>query len=130
MTKFVSNDWRDRCLDCDVCVYSINEYYMVNDDVWAEAGMKQPDYSGQLCISCLEVRLNRELRSYDFSDFPINKGESQRASATSALSVMCQNFSMHDLMDLSTQKSLRAKLLVFKREFERIRDAYPSRRCI
>ena len=73
MTNFVSNDWRDRCLDCDVCVYSINEYYMVNDDVWAEAGMKQPDYSGQLCISCLEVRLNRELRSYDFSDFPINK---------------------------------------------------------
>lgn len=48
---------------------------MVNDDVWAEAGMKQPDYSGQLCISCLEVRLNRELRSYDFSDFPINKGK-------------------------------------------------------
>ena len=46
---------------------------MVNYDVWAEAGMKQPDYSGQLCISCLEVRLNRELRSYDFSDFPINK---------------------------------------------------------
>ena len=46
---------------------------MVNDDVWAEAGMKQPDYSGQLCISCLEIRLNRELRSYDFSDFPINK---------------------------------------------------------
>ena len=48
---------------------------MVNDDVWAEAGMKQPDYSGQLCISCLEIRLNRELRSYDFSDFPINKGK-------------------------------------------------------
>ena len=46
---------------------------MVNDHVWAEAGMKQPDYSGQLCISCLEIRLNRELRSYDFSDFPINK---------------------------------------------------------
>ena len=72
MTKFVSNDWRDRCLDCDVCVYSINEYYMVNDHVWAEAGMKQPDYSGQLCISCLEIRLNRELRSCDFPNLPIN----------------------------------------------------------
>ena len=75
MTKFVSNDWRDRCLDCDVCVYSINEYYMVNDDVWAEAGMKQPDYSGQLCISCLEVRLNRILTPDDFLDLPINKGK-------------------------------------------------------
>ncbi len=48
---------------------------MVNDDVWAEAGMKQPDYSGQLCISCLEIRLNRELRSCDFPNLPINKGK-------------------------------------------------------
>ena len=68
------------------------------------------------CLSCLKIWSTR--------------GKSGRASATSALSVMCQNFSMHDLMDLSTQKSLRAKLLVFKRDFERIRNAYPSKRCI
>ena len=46
---------------------------MVNDEVWAEARMNAP-YSGQLCISCLEVRLNRELRSSDFPNLPINQG--------------------------------------------------------
>ena len=52
---------------------------MVNYDVWAEAGMKQPDYSGQLCISCLEVRLNRILTPDDFLDLPINKRSRTRS---------------------------------------------------
>jgi len=58
--------------------------------------------------------------------FQSTRGKSQRASEMSVASVACQNFSMHDLMDLSTQKSQRAKLLVFKPDFERIQEAYPS----
>ena len=55
---------------------------MVNDEVWAEARMNEP-YSGQLCISCLEVRLNRELKSCDFPNLPINVARpSVRANKT------------------------------------------------
>lgn len=44
------------------------EYYMVEDDVWATAGMP----AGFLCIGCLEARLGRELRPVDFLDCLLN----------------------------------------------------------
>ena len=89
--------WRDLCLDCKVDPMEINEYYMVHDKVWAEAGMTNTlhgilaprDFFGSpwqisigsrpLCISCLESRLNRILTPDDFSDFPINKGNRMRS---------------------------------------------------
>lgn len=89
--------WRDLCLDCKVDPMEINEYYMVHDKVWAEAGMKNSlhgilaprDFFGSpwqisigslpLCISCLESRLNRILTPDDFSDFPINKRNRMRS---------------------------------------------------
>jgi hypothetical protein len=38
------------------------EYYMVHDELWAKAGMK----NGFLCVGCLEQRLGRELIAGDF----------------------------------------------------------------
>lgn len=58
------------CKDCKVNTYASKEYYMVNDSVWASAGMK-PD-NGMLCIKDLEKRLHRKLTSRDFFMCPLN----------------------------------------------------------
>lgn len=42
------------------------EWYMVHDDVWAQAGMDD----GFLCIGCLEQRLRRPLTGRDFMPTP------------------------------------------------------------
>lgn len=68
--EFSSDDsWL--CLDCGIHTGLIDEYYMVNDDVWEEAEM---DEDGMLCVGCLEVRLGRQLVPADFPDLPINAG--------------------------------------------------------
>jgi hypothetical protein len=59
-----------RCLDCDVDTFAIDEYYMVNDDVWTDSGVGWT--GGMLCIGCLEDRLGRQLVPGDFMDAPIN----------------------------------------------------------
>src|SRR5262249_8250918 len=47
------------------------EWYMVQDHVWAAAGMGSTD--GFLCIGCLEARLGRSLGAADFrSDMVMN----------------------------------------------------------
>jgi hypothetical protein len=56
------------CVDCKVS--TINEYYMVKDDVWLQSGIKLD--GGSLCISCLENRIGRALNHNDFIDAPIN----------------------------------------------------------
>jgi len=43
-----------------------HEYYMVDADVWATAGMHP--CGGALCIACLETRLGRSLARADFTD--------------------------------------------------------------
>jgi hypothetical protein len=60
-----------RCNDCGVITTPRPpedgnwEWYMVTDEIWAEAGMS--DYnSGFLCIGCLEQRLGRTLTRDDF----------------------------------------------------------------
>lgn len=66
-------DWAEfDCVDCGLNTeFDVSEYYMVHDEVWVgEAGMGKTD--GMLCIGCLETRINRELNSSDFTDFPIN----------------------------------------------------------
>jgi hypothetical protein len=44
------------------------EHYMVRDDVWRAAKMR----NGFLCIGCLEKRIDRELTPKDFTSAPIN----------------------------------------------------------
>lgn len=64
-----------KCMDCGVCTKSIQEYYMVSNDVWELAGTdKSLLFDGMLCIGCLEARVNRPLQSVDFTHYPINRG--------------------------------------------------------
>ena len=62
---------RFKCVDCGVDTSSINEYYMVNHDVWAKCGVDRN--GGMLCIGCLETRIGRELKADDFLDAPVNQ---------------------------------------------------------
>ena len=78
--------WPALCLDCGVDTRQTDEWYGVNDDVWAAAGMLayEPDRSVSLvryeearsqflCIGCLESRLGRQLTPADFSGAAINQ---------------------------------------------------------
>lgn len=57
------------CLDCGVDTGKIHEHYFINTDTWISVvGSK----NGMLCISCLEKRLDRKLKSNDFPDVSIN----------------------------------------------------------
>jgi hypothetical protein len=56
------------CIDCKRD--TLDEYYMVSDNIWAEAHMET--HGGMLCIGCLEKRLRRKLGPSDFPDYPIN----------------------------------------------------------
>lgn len=60
-------DWR--CLDCKINTDAIDEYYMLQNEVWAEAN---PEIDGKLCISCVERRLGRILTAADFTGGKIN----------------------------------------------------------
>jgi hypothetical protein len=67
-------NFHSMCDDCDMDTTDPNEheYYMVLDDLWAQA-RKQPvngkpelPVTATLCIGCLEARLGRQLVSTDF----------------------------------------------------------------
>jgi len=69
------------CDDCGLVVIGLrsheHEWFMVHDEVWAEAGMpidEKHEYSGEgvLCVGCLEQRLGRRLTSKDFPQLPVN----------------------------------------------------------
>lgn len=66
------------CRDCGVDTAEIGEYYMVRDSVWRSVvphKMRGPycdDGGTMLCIGCLEVRLGRRLKRWDFTTAPIN----------------------------------------------------------
>ena len=66
------------CCDCGAGTFTIDEWYMVNDDVWEQAwsGCRKPHHEllGQeiLCIGCLEKRIGRTLCRTDFIDVPVN----------------------------------------------------------
>ena len=71
---------KGECCDCGVETFDIDEYYMVNHDVWAAANghtcaalgcfAKPRDtyhlHPRMLCIGCLETRLGRQLCRDDF----------------------------------------------------------------
>jgi hypothetical protein len=50
---------------------SRSEVYIVYPCVWEKAGM-EGDYSGCLCIGCLEKRIGRRLQPYDFAEHVFN----------------------------------------------------------
>lgn len=60
------------CVDCSVNTHAINEYYMVQFDLWNSVMVSQN--TGMLCIGCLEDRLGRTLTTEDFIEAPINYG--------------------------------------------------------
>lgn len=61
-----------KCRDCGSCTQCNYEYYMVTDRVWYSA-VTAMDASGMLCIGCLESRIDRFLKSEDFTPAPINQ---------------------------------------------------------
>jgi len=55
---------------CRVCGnLALDSLYMLNDDVWAEAGLEPHDVAHAVCVS---KRLGRSLTPGDFSDAPCN----------------------------------------------------------
>lgn len=65
----MANRNRFLCLDCRTDTGRINEYYVVDTELWLSVvGSLQ----GMLCIACLERRLGRELNASDFTDAYIN----------------------------------------------------------
>jgi hypothetical protein len=68
-------DWR--CLDCGINTDAIDEYYMLRNEVWAEAN---PGIDGQLCISCVERRIGRTLTAADFTGGRVNTSTTLRRS--------------------------------------------------
>jgi hypothetical protein len=67
-----------RCLDCKIDTDAIDEYYMLQNEVWAQAN---PDIDGQLCIRCVERRLGRTLTATDFTDRRVNTSTTLRRSS-------------------------------------------------
>ncbi|MUM23187.1 hypothetical protein FZI91_15930 [Mycobacterium sp. CBMA271] len=66
-------DWR--CLGCGLDMSTVDEYYMLQNDVWAQAN---PAIDGNLCITCVEELLGRTLTAADFTDLPINTSTTKR----------------------------------------------------
>ena len=56
------------CADCG-CKKGSAAYYMVRDEVWAQAGGGR----SLLCLCCLSARLGRKLQRDDFNEAPINE---------------------------------------------------------
>lgn len=69
----VEDKFKDfECVDCTINTHYINEYYMVQFELWNSVMVHQN--SGMLCIGCLEDRLGRTLTTNDFIEAPINYG--------------------------------------------------------
>lgn len=56
-------DWD--CADCGV--NTLNEYYMVHNEIWEQFGCEP-----LLCVGCLEDRLGRQLWTGDFTHVAVN----------------------------------------------------------
>lgn len=65
-----------RCVACGFD--TINEYYMVHDHIWSEAGFS----AGLACIGCVEERLGRMLNTADFNPaLPVNTNSNRPRTA-------------------------------------------------
>ena len=58
------------CLNCKIDVYKSDGCYMLNDSIWNQIHNSK---SGFLCISCVEIKLNRQLTKDDFNNSYVNK---------------------------------------------------------
>ena len=68
--------WGEQCVDCG----DTRDYYLVNDTVWAEAGLKPRQCC---CRKCLAARLGRPLEPRDLLICPANtRMEVQPTEAT------------------------------------------------
>ncbi|MCA1223469.1 hypothetical protein [Streptomyces sp. 8L] len=61
-----------RCHDCRTDIHAIAEYYRVHDHIRTQAHMCE---HSQLCIGCLETRLDRRLTPFDCTNVPLNRAE-------------------------------------------------------
>jgi hypothetical protein len=66
------------CVDCGVDTIAINEYYELNDTVWAQGRLSETVLA---CLGCVERRIGRELRRADFLKCPLNDEPSGRRLA-------------------------------------------------
>jgi len=62
------------CIDCGSNTRGIDEYYMIQFDLWKEF-VPENNSDTMLCLGCLEKRLGRELTPEDFLDCPLNNDE-------------------------------------------------------
>jgi len=46
------------------------DYYMIHDELWKKFGCGD---EGQMCLSCLEKSMGREVHSSDFTPYPVNR---------------------------------------------------------
>jgi hypothetical protein len=62
------------CMGCGLDTNAIGEYYMVADQLWAQAAsaFASIDDRGMLCIGCLEQAIGRTLLQTDFKNVPLN----------------------------------------------------------
>lgn len=79
-----------RCRGCGVDTDKINEYYMVQFDLWKSV-VPASYHRDVLCIGCLEDFLGRELVTSDFIEVPANyifpKSERLRSRMGSRFSI-------------------------------------------
>lgn len=62
------------CMDCGVNTQEINEYYMLQNDLWYDI-TSHTCGRGMLCLGCVEHRLERQLEPVDFrKGVPVNEG--------------------------------------------------------
>jgi hypothetical protein len=66
------SDLTSPCADCRMNTTpddpALGHWYMVTDEVWAAAGMR----NGYLCVGCLENRIGRHLNGGDLQGIPVN----------------------------------------------------------
>ena len=61
------------CLYCGVNTMHIDEYYMLNDDLWEDVtALAGTNGKGMVCIGCVEGQLGRNVTAADFKDVPLN----------------------------------------------------------
>ena len=70
------------CKKCNIDTLEIKEYYMVKNEIWKKVN---PELTGMLCITCLERKLGRQLKSEDFTDCLLNKRKDKSSLLLSRL---------------------------------------------
>jgi|GEM_PF-1547461 len=69
------------CNDCSINTSDLDEWYMVHEKIWIEAGLNPEEDGDFLCIGCLESRLRRTLKSGDFTHVPVNNFTKSKTSS-------------------------------------------------